>query len=128
MRISHPPHSTSLIAHTPTDTFFFVVSVTAATGVGSAMEKYADAMSDDFAEQLKSVRSSVLRAVTRCDELLDDTLRLTNGVELFTTYVLGDGGSGVRRAYKVRISLSPNPGTLFGTITGDCLLIHITKD
>jgi|TARA_B110000977_G_scaffold172100_1_gene224207 hypothetical protein len=92
------------------------------------MEKYADAMSDDFAEQLKSVRSSVLRAVTRCDELLDDTLRLTNGVELFTTYVLGDGGSGVRRAYKVRISLSPNPGTLFGTITGDCLLIHITKD
>jgi hypothetical protein len=123
VRISHPPHSTSLIAHTPTDTFFFVVSVTAATGVGSAMEKYADAMSDDFAEQLKSVRSSVLRAV-----LLDDTLRLTNGVELFTTYVLGDGGSGVRRAYKVRISLSPNPGTLFGTITGDCLLIHITKD
>ena len=77
------------------------------------MEKYADAMSDDFAEQLKSVRSSVLRAVTRCDELLDDTLHLTNGV---------------RRAYKVRISLSPNPGTLFGTITGDCLLIHITKD
>ena len=77
-----------------------VAEVKAATGVGDAMEKYADAMSDDFAEQRNAVRSCVLRSVTRCDELLDDTLRLTNGVELFTTYVLGNGGSTIRRAYK----------------------------
>jgi small GTP-binding protein len=74
--------------------------VQAATGVGKAMERYADAMIDDFGTQLTAVRACVLRSVSRCDELLDSTLRLTNGVELFTTYVLGDGGGAIRRVYK----------------------------
>ena len=61
----------------------------AATGVGDAMEAYADAMSEDFGAQLDAVRQCVLRSVARCDDVLDSTLRLTNAAELFTAYVLG---------------------------------------
>ena len=75
--------------------------VAAATGVGDAMEAYADAMSEDFVAQLDAVRQCVLRSVARCDELLDSTLRLTNAAELFATYVLGNGGGGsIRRGYQ----------------------------
>jgi hypothetical protein len=75
--------------------------VAAATGVGDAMEAYADAMSEDFVAQLDAVRQCVLRSVARCDELLDSTLRLTNAAELFATYVLGNGGGGsIKRGYQ----------------------------
>jgi small GTP-binding protein len=75
--------------------------VAAATGVGDAMEAYADAMSEDFLAQLDAVRQCVLRSVARCDELLDSTLRLTNAAELFATYVLGNGGGGsIKRGYQ----------------------------
>jgi small GTP-binding protein len=77
--------------------------VAAATGVGDAMEAYADAMSEDFVAQLDAVRQCVLRSVARCDELLDSTLRLTNAAELFATYVLGNGGGGsIRRGVPSR--------------------------
>ena len=69
----------------------------AATGVGDAMEAYADAMSEDFGAQLDAVRQCVLRSVARCDDVLDSTLRLTNAAELFTAYVLGNGGGAARR-------------------------------
>ena len=75
----------------------------AATGVGDAMEAYADAMSEDFGAQLDAVRQCVLRSVARCDEVLDSTLRLTNAAELFATYVLGDGGGAVKRAYAAAV-------------------------
>ena len=78
--------------------------VAAATGVGDAMEAYADAMSEDFGAQLDAVRQCVLRSVARCDELLDSTLRLTNAAELFATYVLGNGGGGgIRRGYQAAV-------------------------
>lgn len=78
--------------------------VAAATGVGDAMEAYADAMSEDFLAQLDAVRQCVLRSVARCDELLDSTLRLTNAAELFATYVLGNGGGGsIKRGYQAAV-------------------------
>jgi small GTP-binding protein len=78
--------------------------VAAATGVGDAMEAYADAMSEDFVAQLDAVRQCVLRSVARCDELLDSTLRLTNAAELFATYVLGNGGGGsIKRGYQAAV-------------------------
>ena len=75
----------------------------AATGVGDAMEAYADAMSEDFGAQLDAVRQCVLRSVARCDDVLDSTLRLTNAAELFTSYVLGNGGGAVQRAYAAAV-------------------------
>jgi hypothetical protein len=45
----------------------------------------------------------VLRATARCDDLLDQTLRLTNGADLFTTYVLGDGRGAIRERYKAQV-------------------------
>ena len=76
----------------------------AATGVGDAMEAYADAMSEDFGAQLDAVRQCVLRSVARCDDVLDSTLRLTNAAELFTAYVLGNGGGDrLRRAYETAV-------------------------
>ena len=75
----------------------------AATGVGDAMEAYADAMSEDFGAQLDAVRQCVLRSVARCDDVLDSTLRLTNAAELFTAYVLGNGGGAARRAYETAV-------------------------
>ena len=80
----------------------------AATGVGDAMEAYADAMSEDFGAQLDAVRQCVLRSVARCDDVLDSTLRLTNAAELFTSYVLGNGGGAVQRAYAAAV-LGPRP-------------------
>ena len=78
--------------------------VSAATGVGDAMEAYADAMSEDFGAQLDAVRQCVLRSVARCDDVLDSTLRLTNAAELFTAYVLGNGGGDrLRRAYETAV-------------------------
>ena len=78
--------------------------VRAATGVGDAMEAYADAMSEDFGAQLDAVRQCVLRSVARCDDVLDSTLRLTNAAELFTAYVLGNGGGDrLRRAYETAV-------------------------
>ena len=32
----------------------------------------------------------------RCDDLIDSTLRLTNGADLFATFVLGDGAGVIR--------------------------------
>ena len=78
--------------------------VSAATGVGDAMEAYADAMSEDFGAQLDAVRQCVLRSVARCDDVLDSTLRLTNAAELFTAYVLGNGGGDrLRRTYETAV-------------------------
>ena len=73
-----------------------VAELDAATGVATAMEGYEAAMRADFAAQLDAVRACVLRATDRADDLLDDTLRLSNAADLFTTYVLGDGGGRIR--------------------------------
>ena len=77
-----------------------VAELDAATGVATAMEGYEAAMRADFAAQLDAVRACVLRATDRADDLLDDTLRLSNAADLFTTYVLGDGGGRIRAAYR----------------------------
>ena len=45
----------------------------------------------------------MLRSVARCDDVLDSTLRLTNAAELFTSYVLGNGGGAVQRAYAAAV-------------------------
>lgn len=65
--------------------------VAAATGVEAAMQSYRRAMEADFAAQRDAMRGCVLRATSRCDDLLDSTLRLTNGANLFATYILGNG-------------------------------------
>ena len=74
-----------------------------AEGVDSAMDKYREAMEADFGAQLQAVRDSVMGAVGRCDDLLDSTLRLTNGADLFTTYVLGNGGGKIRERYNKEV-------------------------
>ena len=77
--------------------------VAAAVGVDDAMDEYVAAMEADFGAQLDAVRSCVLRATERADDLLDATLRLTNGADLFATYVLGNGGGKIRDAYGSRV-------------------------
>ena len=39
----------------------------------------------------------------RCDDLIDSTLRLTNGADLFATFVLGDGTGVIRGKYKAQV-------------------------
>jgi len=78
--------------------------VAAATGVADAMAAYVEAMASDFSSQKQAVRDSVSKATARCDELLDQTLRLTNASDLFATYVLGDGGGGkIRERYESQV-------------------------
>jgi small GTP-binding protein len=77
--------------------------VAAAVGVDDAMDAYVAAMEADFGAQLDAVRSCVLRATARADDLLDTTLRLTNGADLFATYVLGNGGGRIREGYGSRV-------------------------
>ena len=77
--------------------------VAAAVGVDDAMDEYVAAMEADFGAQLDAVRSCVLRATERADDLLDAVLRLTNGADLFATYVLGNGGGKIRDAYGSRV-------------------------
>ena len=77
--------------------------VAAAVGVDDAMDAYVAAMEADFGAQLDAVRSCVLRATARADDLLDATLRLTNGADLFATYVLGNGGGRIREGYGSRV-------------------------
>ena len=75
-----------------------------AEGVDAAMDKYRAAMEADFGAQVQAVRTAVNGAVGRCDDLLDATLRLTNGADLFTTYVLGNGANGaIRERYKKEV-------------------------
>ena len=75
-----------------------------AEGVDAAMDKYREAMEADFGAQVQAVRTAVMGAVGRCDDLLDATLRLTNGADLFTTYVLGNGANGaIRERYKKEV-------------------------
>ena len=75
-----------------------------AEGVDAAMEKYRAAMEADFGAQVQAVRTAVNGAVGRCDDLLDATLRLTNGADLFVTYVLGNGANGaIRERYKKEV-------------------------
>lgn len=75
-----------------------------AEGVDAAMEKYRAAMEADFGAQVQAVRAAVNAAVGRCDDLLDATLRLTNGADLFATYVLGNGANGaIRERYKKEV-------------------------
>lgn len=49
------------------------------------------------------MRNCVLRAMARCDDLLDSTLRLANGADLFATYVVGDGRGAIRERYKAQV-------------------------
>uniref|UniRef100_A0A7S0IE60 G domain-containing protein n=1 Tax=Micromonas pusilla TaxID=38833 RepID=A0A7S0IE60_MICPS len=75
-----------------------------AEGVDAAMDKYREAMEADFGAQVQAVRTAMMGAVGRCDDLLDATLRLTNGADLFTTYVLGNGANGaIRERYKKEV-------------------------
>jgi len=75
-----------------------------AEGVDAAMDKYRAAMEADFGAQVQAVRTAVNGAVGRCDDLLDATLRLTNGADLFATYVLGNGANGaIRERYKKEV-------------------------
>ena len=79
-----------------------------AEGVDAAMDKYRAAMEADFGAQVQAVRTAVNGAVGRCDDLLDATLRLTNGADLFATYVLGNGANGaIPRGTKKRSSGTP---------------------
>ena len=77
--------------------------VAAAAGVEQAMESYRAAMEADFGAQRDAVRSCVLRATERCDELLDSTLRLTNGADLFMTFVVGDGRGVIKDKYNGQV-------------------------
>ena len=78
-----------------------------AEGVDAAMDKYRAAMEADFGAQVQAVRTAVMGAVGRCDDLLDATLRLTNGADLFTTYVLGNGPTAPSARGKKRCSATP---------------------
>lgn len=81
-----------------------VEELSQAEGVDAAMDKYREAMEADFGAQVQAVRTAVMGAVGRCDDLLDATLRLTNGADLFTTYVLGNGANGaIRERYKKEV-------------------------
>ena len=68
-------------------------------------------MEADFGAQLDAVRSCVLRATERADDLLDATLRLTNGADLFATYVLGNGGG--RSETRTGLACSETPRRSF---------------
>ena len=85
--------------------------VAAAVGVDDAMDEYVAAMEADFGAQLDAVRSCVLRATERADDLLDAVLRLTNGADLFATYVLGNGGG--RSETRTGLACSETPRRSF---------------
>ena len=64
------------------------------------MEGYRVEMIADAAAQRKAARQVVDTVVKRAGAIVDDTLRVSNAVSLFTTYVLGSDASGVEARYK----------------------------
>ena len=71
-----------------------------AVGVKDQLEGYRVEMIADAAAQRKAARQVVDTVVKRAGAIVDDTLRVSNAVSLFTTYVLGSDASGVEARYK----------------------------
>ena len=63
--------------------------VISASSVGEQMKTYKETMLKDASEQVNFVRANINGAVKRANALVDETLRLENAAELFSTYIIG---------------------------------------
>lgn len=74
--------------------------VAIATGVKTQMEDYKKEMFADSKAQQEAARSVVQAAIKRAERIVDDSLRLSNALALFNTYILGTGSSSVASQYE----------------------------
>ena len=74
--------------------------VAIAIGVKTQMDDYTKEMVADSKAQQEATRSIVQAAIKRAERIVDDTLRLSNALSLFNTYILGTGSSGVASQYE----------------------------
>jgi len=77
--------------------------VAIAAGVKTQMDNYKAEMIADAATQRAAAREVVSSAVKRAENIVDESLRLSNAASLFSTYILGSGSSGVMTQYKTNV-------------------------
>ena len=77
--------------------------VAIAAGVKTQMDNYKAEMIADAATQRAAAREVVSSAVKRAENIVDESLRLSNAASLFSTYILGSGPSGVVTQYKTNV-------------------------
>mmetsp|Transcript_9173 Transcript_9173/g.30238 ORF Transcript_9173/g.30238 Transcript_9173/m.30238 type:complete len:882 (-) Transcript_9173:83-2728(-) len=77
--------------------------VAIAAGVKTQMDNYKAEMIADAATQRAAAREVVSSAVKRAENIVDESLRLSNAASLFSTYILGSGPSGVMTQYKTNV-------------------------